>query len=136
MISKVVNNPVLRHMPSLSGKQRYVASNPGSSDRRTCGGSMVALVDAGHQPLDDHIGRGVTIMSQPSSALKDKHYDLVTVLRGCLRAVWRLETYKDDALREGDTELAEWFGKLQDQNREAGEVGKRLLADRLLKEGG
>jgi hypothetical protein len=75
-------------------------------------------------------------MSQPSSALKDKHYDLVTVLRGCMRAVWRLETYKDDALREGDTELAEWFGKLQDQNREAGEVGKRLLGDRLLKEGG
>jgi hypothetical protein len=75
-------------------------------------------------------------MSQPSSALKDKHYDLVTMLHGCLKAVWRLETYKDDALREGDSELAEWFGKLQDQSRAAGEEGKRLLADRLLKEGG
>ncbi|GAA2077647.1 hypothetical protein [Actinomadura alba] len=75
-------------------------------------------------------------MPQPESALKDRHYDLVTVVHGCLRAVWRLETYKDDALREGDSELAEWFGKLQDQNREAGEVSKRLLADRLLKEGG
>ncbi|WP_222720859.1 hypothetical protein [Actinomadura sp. HBU206391] len=75
-------------------------------------------------------------MSQPASALKDKHYDLITMLHACLKGVWRLETYMDDALREGDSELAEWFGKLQELNRQASEEGKRLLADRLLKEGG
>jgi hypothetical protein len=42
----------------------------------------------------------------------------------------------EDARREGDSHLADWFDELQDKNREAGEVGKRLLAERLTREGG
>jgi hypothetical protein len=76
-------------------------------------------------------------MSQPPpSPVKDKNYDLITVLQRCLKAVWRLETYKQDARREGDTELADWFDKLQATSLEAGEEGKRLLLDRLEREGG
>jgi hypothetical protein len=73
---------------------------------------------------------------QPASPVKDKNYDLITTLQRCLRASWRLETYKDDARREGDAELADWFEKIQTKSREAGEEGKRLLADRLAREGG
>jgi hypothetical protein len=41
-------------------------------------------------------------MSQPPpSPVKDKNYDLITVLQRCLKATWRLETYKEDA-RRGD----------------------------------
>ncbi|MCW2864231.1 MAG: hypothetical protein JWP48_5939 [Actinoallomurus sp.] len=76
-------------------------------------------------------------MSQlPVSPVKDKNYDLITVLQRCLHAAWRLETYMEDARREGDSHLADWFDELQDKNREAGEVGKRLLAERLTREGG
>jgi hypothetical protein len=81
--------------------------------------------------------RGGPILSQkPASPVKDKNYDLITVLHRCLKATWRLETYKEDARREGDAELADWFEKLQGKSREAGEEGKRLLADRLQREGG
>jgi hypothetical protein len=73
---------------------------------------------------------------QPASPVKDKNYDLITVLQGCLEDTWRLETYKKDAQAEGDAELVEWFANLQDKCREAGHEGKRLLADRLNKEGG
>jgi hypothetical protein len=76
-------------------------------------------------------------MSQrPPSPVKDKNYDLITMLQRCLNATWRLETYKQDARREGDAELADWFEKLQTETREAGEEGKRLLTDRLEREGG
>jgi hypothetical protein len=73
---------------------------------------------------------------QPASPVKDKNYDLIAILQRCLNASWRLETYKQDAQGEGDKELADWFEKLQAKNREAGEEGKRLLADRLAREGG
>jgi hypothetical protein len=71
---------------------------------------------------------------RPESPAKDKHYDLITVLQICLRGVWKLETYKKDARREGDNELADFFQSLQDQEREAGAKAKRLLADRLTME--
>ncbi|MCW2901263.1 MAG: hypothetical protein JWO67_3528 [Streptosporangiaceae bacterium] len=71
---------------------------------------------------------------RPESAAKDKHYDLVTVLYGSLKTVWKLETYKADARREGDDELAQFFEKLQEKSREVGDEAKRLLADRLKKE--
>jgi hypothetical protein len=57
-------------------------------------------------------------------------------LQRCLHAAWRLETYKEDARREADPELANWFDNLQEKNFQAGEEGKRLLAERLLREGG
>ncbi|WP_214411360.1 hypothetical protein [Sphaerisporangium fuscum] len=73
---------------------------------------------------------------RPESPVKDKNYDLITVVQGCLEDAWRLETYKEDARRQGDAELTEWFSELQQQCRQAGDRGKILLADRLGKEGG
>lgn len=66
----------------------------------------------------------------PQSPVKDKNYDLVWVLETSLKNVWQLEAYTQDAERDGDEELAEWFRKIQANNHKAGEQGKRMLAER------
>ena len=66
----------------------------------------------------------------PESPVKDKNYDLVTVLQASLHYVWQMETYIKDAEEAGDVELAEWFRKIQENNRKAGEQGRRLLQQR------
>ena len=43
----------------------------------------------------------------------------------------RLETYIEDAERDGDDETAELFRRAQEHSRRGGEEGKRLLASRL-----
>ena len=72
--------------------------------------------------------------AQPASTIKDKHYDLIAVLHSSQKMAWDLETYVTDAQNEGDTELAEWFSRLQSDCRSTGETGKRLLAQRLAKD--
>ena len=72
--------------------------------------------------------------NEPQSPVKDKNYNLVWALEASLHNVWQLETYIQDAERENDTELAEWFRKIQENNRKAGEQGKQMLAQRLQQE--
>lgn len=67
----------------------------------------------------------------PERPVKDKNYNLVTVLQASLHWVWQMETYIADAEAAGDEELAVWFRKIQDSNRKAGEQGSELLAQRL-----
>jgi hypothetical protein len=71
---------------------------------------------------------------EPASPVKDKNYDLITVLQILLRGVWKIETYAKDAEEEGDTELAQWFRKVQDNDRTAATQGKQLLLRRLQEE--
>jgi hypothetical protein len=42
-----------------------------------------------------------------------------------------LETYIGDAERDGDTELAEFFRRAQDESRRGAEQAKQLLRQRL-----
>ncbi|MEJ3750018.1 hypothetical protein WEI85_42990 [Actinomycetes bacterium KLBMP 9797] len=42
----------------------------------------------------------------PESPVKDKNYNLVSVLHLSLESVWRMATYRQDAERDGDIELA------------------------------
>lgn len=72
----------------------------------------------------------------PSSPVKDKNYNLFSAVQDSLRNVWRMETYIEDAEREKDSELAEWFRKIQHNNRKAGDQGKEMLRKRLEEEGG
>ncbi|WP_460516288.1 hypothetical protein [Flindersiella endophytica] len=69
----------------------------------------------------------------PQSPLKDKNYNLVTILHLSLENAWRMEEYIQDAEREGDEELATWFRRIQENNQKAGDQGKDLLAARLNK---
>ncbi len=75
-------------------------------------------------------------MSEPSSPAKDKNYNLIVMLQESLQKVFQLDTYIADAEREGDTELVDWFRRIQDNNRKAGDQGKALLAARLQRENG
>ena len=62
---------------------------------------------------------------------KDKDYNIIWFVEACLSNVLRLQTYIQDAEREGDTELAEFFKKAQAESRKGAEQGKKLLAGRL-----
>ena len=62
---------------------------------------------------------------------KDKDYNIIWFVEACLSNVLRLETYIQDAEREGDTELAEFFRKAQAESRKGAEQGKLLLSGRL-----
>jgi len=61
----------------------------------------------------------------------DKDYNIIWFVEQCLSNVLRLQTYIQDAQREGDTELAELFTRAQAESRKGAERGKALLAARL-----
>jgi hypothetical protein len=62
---------------------------------------------------------------------KDKNYNLIWYVEACLSNVLRLETYIQDATRDGDSELADLFRKAQADSRKGAEMGKQLLRSRL-----
>ena len=62
---------------------------------------------------------------------KDKDYNLIWFTEQCLSNVLRLETYIQDAERDGDSELADLFRRAQEASRRGGEQGKEALKKRL-----
>jgi hypothetical protein len=62
---------------------------------------------------------------------KDKDYNLIWFVEQCLSNVLRLEFYIQDAEREGDSELAEFFRRAQAESRKGAEQGKEKLRERL-----
>ena len=62
---------------------------------------------------------------------KDKDYNIIWFTEACLSNALRLETYIQDAKREGDIELATFFRKAQAESRKGAEQGKELLRKRL-----
>ena len=62
---------------------------------------------------------------------KDKDYNIIWFTEQCLSNVLRLETYIQDAEREGDSELADFFRRAQGESRKGAEKGKSLLSQRL-----
>jgi hypothetical protein len=62
---------------------------------------------------------------------KDKLYNLIWFTEQSLSNALRLESYIQDAERDGDTEAADLFRRAQAESRKGGEVGKSLLRDRL-----
>ena len=62
---------------------------------------------------------------------KDKNYNLLWYTEQCLENALRLETYVEDADRDGDNELADLFRKAQADSKKGAEEGKRLLAQRI-----
>jgi hypothetical protein len=62
---------------------------------------------------------------------KDKDYNLIWFTEQSLSNALRLETYIQDAERDGDSELAEFFRRAQGASRKGGEQGKDLLRKRI-----
>ena len=62
---------------------------------------------------------------------KDKDYDIIWFTEQCLSNVLRLETNAQDAERDGDSELADFFRRAQGESRKGAEQGKEHLKARL-----
>jgi hypothetical protein len=62
---------------------------------------------------------------------KDKDYDLIWFTEACLDNALRLETYIQDAERDGDSDLMDLFRRAQADSRKGAEQGKQMLARRL-----
>lgn len=62
---------------------------------------------------------------------KDKAYNLIWFTEACLSNALRLETFIEDAERDGDDEAADLFRRAQSDSKKGAEQGKQLLATRL-----
>jgi hypothetical protein len=62
---------------------------------------------------------------------KDKNYNIIWFTEQCLANALRLETYAQDAERDGDSELSEFFRRAQGESRKGAEQGKEHLRKRL-----
>ena len=72
-----------------------------------------------------------TAETRTITGTKDKDNNIIWFTEACLSNALRLETYVQDAEREGDEELAEFFRRAQGESRKGAEQGKQLLASRL-----
>jgi len=66
-----------------------------------------------------------------ATGTKDKDYNLIWFTEQCLSNALRLEEYIQDAERDGDNELADFFRRAQAESRKGGEQGKAQLRKRL-----
>ncbi len=62
---------------------------------------------------------------------RDKDYNIIWFVEACLSNALRMETYVQDAERDGDDELARFFRRAQEESRKGAEQGKELLKQRL-----
>ena len=62
---------------------------------------------------------------------KDKDYNILWFTEQCLSNTLRLENYIQDAEREGDSELADFFRRAQGESRKGAEQGKEMLRKRF-----
>jgi hypothetical protein len=67
----------------------------------------------------------------PVTGTKDKDYNLIWFTEQCLSNTLRLQTYIQDAERDGDSELADFFRRAQGESRKGAEQGKDQLRKRL-----
>ena len=75
-----------------------------------------------YQPSEEH---------RVSTNTSDKHYDLVSVLYHALEGAQTCAQYAEDAGREGDQELAQFFVQVQQNQIACAEKAKQLLGRRL-----
>jgi hypothetical protein len=87
---------------------------PYTQPQSTIGVTMTATTETGH-----------------ITGTKDKDYNLLWFTQACLDHALRLDTYIQDAERDGDSELAEFFRKAQADSRKGAEQGRKMLKSRL-----
>ncbi|HEV2075908.1 MAG TPA: hypothetical protein VGR10_06685 [Thermoleophilaceae bacterium] len=66
-----------------------------------------------------------------TTGTKDKDYNIIWFTEACLSNALRLESYIEDAERDGDSELAEFFRRAQGESHKGAEQGKEMLRKRL-----
>jgi hypothetical protein len=93
--------------------------------------SSVLLGYEPHVPDQQEASTVSTTETGQVTGTKDKTYNIIWFTEACLDNVLRLDTYIQDAERDNDSELAEFFRKAQAESRKGGELGKEMLAKRL-----
>jgi hypothetical protein len=77
----------------------------------------------------------MTIMSTAETGnvtgTKDKDYNIIWFTEACLSNALRLEGYIQDAERDGDSDLADFFRRAQNESRKGAEQAKEMLKARL-----
>jgi hypothetical protein len=74
---------------------------------------------------------GATEETGQITGTEDKDYNLIWFTEQCMSNALRLETYVQDAERDGDSELADFFRRAQGESRKGAEQGKEQLRKRL-----
>ena len=62
---------------------------------------------------------------------KDADYNIIWFTEASLSNALRLETYIQDAERDGDSELADFFRRAQGASGKGGEAGKEFVRKRV-----
>jgi hypothetical protein len=62
---------------------------------------------------------------------RDKDYNIIWFVEQCLSNALRLDTFVEDAERDGDFELAAFFRRAQTASRLGAAQGKQLLGGRV-----
>src|SRR5881227_1727211 len=85
-------------------------------------------------PVPDTTSIEEVLMSSTESGsitgTMDKDYNIIWFTEACLSNALRLETYIQDAERDGDTELADFFRRAQAESRKGADQAKQLLKQR------
>lgn len=66
-----------------------------------------------------------------ASPMKDKNYDLISVVYHAAQGSELCRQYIEDAKNEGADDLADFFKEVQEQNQQLVEKGKELLKNKL-----
>lgn len=68
------------------------------------------------------------------TGVKDKNYNLISALYHSSDNVLTVQSYVEDAQRDGDQEAASFFQEIVDNNQKAVQKAKQMLAQRLQNE--
>ena len=68
------------------------------------------------------------------TGVKDKNYNLVAVLYQSSENVLNVQSYVEDAQRDGDQEAVSFFQSIVENNQKAVQKAKQMLAQRLQNE--
>lgn len=66
-----------------------------------------------------------------NQSLKDKDYDLISVIYHAAQGAELCRQYAEDAQEEGDQEAAQFFNQVREQSQQLIQKGKQLLKGRL-----
>jgi hypothetical protein len=83
---------------------------------------------------DDHLNTGGYPMAQQGAGATrtpNPQYDLASVLYHALKGAQTTDIYVKDAEQEGDSELAQFFRQVQQDEAMHAEKAKKLLAKRV-----
>lgn len=69
--------------------------------------------------------------TKANTGTQDTTYNLLSIIYHALQGAETYEMYISDAEKNGDTELAQYFRDVRDENTKRAERGKQLLSARL-----